>query len=125
MPQTRRLLADEKITGTGRAEAAFETFVRIPLETALAEEIIFRGVLLGLGLRSRTRIGAVVSSSIWFGLWHVYPTLGSIARGGGGGVVGDQPHRVGGATAGVVAARPPPACCSPRCGCARAASRRR
>ena len=78
--------------------------VRIPLETALAEEVIFRGVLLGLGLRSRSRIGAVVSSSIWFGLWHVYPTLGSLGRGGGGGVVGDQPHHVGGATAGVVAA---------------------
>ena len=85
-----RLLADEKITGTGRAEAAFETFVRIPLETALAEEIIFRGVLLGLGLRSRTPVGAVVSSSIWFGLWHVYPTLGSLGRGGGGDLVGDR-----------------------------------
>ena len=104
IPQTRRLLADDKITGTGRAEAAFETLVRIPLETALAEEVIFRGVLLGLGLRSRSRIGAVASSSIWFGLWHVYPTLGSLARGGGGGVVGDRPHHVGGATAGVVAA---------------------
>ena len=67
--------------------------MRIPLETALAEEIIFRGVLLGLGLRTRPRLGAVVSSSIWFGLWHVYPTLGSIGRGGGGELVGDQPHR--------------------------------
>jgi membrane protease YdiL (CAAX protease family) len=104
VPQSRRLLADEKVTGTGRAEAAFETFVRIPLETALAEEIIFRGVLLGLGLHQRTRLGAVVSSSIWFGLWHVYPTLGSLGRGGGGDVVGDQPHHVGGATAAVVAA---------------------
>ena len=83
VPRTRALLADEKITGTGRAEAAFETFVRIPLETALAEEIIFRGVLLGLALRSRTPLGAVASSSIWFGLWHVYPTLGSLGRGAG------------------------------------------
>jgi hypothetical protein len=102
VPRTRALLADEQITGTGRAEAAFETFVRIPLETALAEEIIFRGVLLGLALRSRTPLGAVVSSSIWFGLWHVYPTLGSLGRGAGGEVVGDKPHRVGGATAAVV-----------------------
>ena len=102
VPRTRALLADEKITGTGRAEAAFETLVRIPLETALAEEIIFRGVLLGLGLRTRSPVGAVVSSSIWFGLWHVYPTLGSIGRGGGGKLVGDQPHGVGGATIAVV-----------------------
>ena len=83
VPATRAMLADEKVTGTGRAEAAFETLVRIPLETALAEELIFRGVLLGLALRSRTPLGAVVSSSIWFGLWHVYPTLGSIGRGTG------------------------------------------
>ena len=48
------------------------------------------------------RWGAVASSSIWFGLWHVYPTIGSLARGTGGAVVGDQPHRVGGATAAVV-----------------------
>ena len=117
------LLADEKITGTGRAEAAFETFVRIPLETALAEEIIFRGVLLGLGLRSRYAVGAVVSSSIWFGLWHVYPTLGSLGRGGGGGVVGDRPHHVGGATAGSGREpRPAPACCSRGFGYGRAAS---
>ena len=60
VPQTRRVLADEQITGTGRGEAAFETFVRIPLETALAEEIIFRGVLLGLGLHRRSQIGAIV-----------------------------------------------------------------
>ena len=102
VPGTRQMLADEKITGTGRAEAAFETFVRIPIETALAEEIIFRGVLLGLGLRTRSKVGAVVSSSIWFGLWHVYPTIGSIRRGAGGTHVGDRPHRVGGATATVV-----------------------
>jgi membrane protease YdiL (CAAX protease family) len=102
VPTTRTLLADEKIMGTGRAEAAFETLVRIPLETALAEEIIFRGVLLGLALRSRTALGAVASSSIWFGLWHVYPTLGSLGRGTGGGLVGERPHRVGGATAAVV-----------------------
>ena len=30
-------------------KAAFETVVRIPLETATAEEMIFRGVLLGVG----------------------------------------------------------------------------
>jgi membrane protease YdiL (CAAX protease family) len=104
VPRTRQLLADEKIIGAGRAEAAFETFVRIPLETALAEEVIFRGVLLGLGLRYRSRPVAVVSSSVWFGLWHVYPTLATLVRGGGGALVGDRTHMKGGATAAVVAA---------------------
>jgi uncharacterized protein len=84
IPRTRRLLSDEKITGTSPAEAVFETLVRIPLETALAEEMIFRGVLLALGLRSRSRGWAVVTSSTLFGLWHVVPTVGALARGANG-----------------------------------------
>jgi hypothetical protein len=80
-PRTRRLLTDEKITGTTPTEAVFETLVRIPLETALAEEMIFRGVLLALGLRSRSRGWAVVTSSTLFGLWHVVPTLAALRRG--------------------------------------------
>jgi CAAX protease family protein len=76
-PRTRRLVADEKITGTSPGEAVFETLVRIPLETALSEELIFRGVLLGLGLRSRSRGWAIVTSSMLFGLWHAVPALGA------------------------------------------------
>jgi CAAX protease family protein len=84
IPRTRRLLTDEKITGTSPTEAVFETFVRIPLETALAEEVIFRGVLLALGLRSRSRGWAVVTSSMLFGLWHVAPRLGALGRSANG-----------------------------------------
>ncbi len=83
IPRTRRLLADEKISATTRGEAAFETLVRIPLETALAEELMFRGALLALGSRVRSRRTAVVTSSCCFGIWHVVPTLGSVARGAG------------------------------------------
>jgi membrane protease YdiL (CAAX protease family) len=79
-PRTRRLLADEKITGTSPGEAVFETLVRIPLETALSEEVIFRGVLLGLGSRSRSRGWAVVTSSMLFGLWHAVSALGAPER---------------------------------------------
>jgi len=83
-PRTRRLLTDERITGTSATEAVFETIVRIPLETALAEEVIFRGVLLALGMRSRSRGWAIVTSSTLFGLWHVVPTLGALARSANG-----------------------------------------
>jgi membrane protease YdiL (CAAX protease family) len=103
-PRAGQLLADEKITGSAPGEAAFETFVRIPLETAISEEVIFRGVLLGLALRNRSTLGAVVGSSLWFGLWHVYPTVGSLARGAGGPVAARGPGARLGATAGVVAA---------------------
>jgi uncharacterized protein len=80
LPRTRRLLTEERITSTSPTEAVFETLVRIPLETALAEEVIFRGVLLALGLRSRSRGWAIVTSSVLFGLWHVVPRLGTPAR---------------------------------------------
>jgi uncharacterized protein len=80
-PRTRRLVADERITRTSAGEAVFETLVRIPLETALAEEVIFRGVLLALGSRNRSRGWAIVTSSLVFGLWHVVPALGAPARG--------------------------------------------
>jgi hypothetical protein len=79
-PRTRRLLADDKITGTSPGEAVFETLVRIPLETALSEEVIFRGVLLGLGSRSRSRGWALVTSSMLFGLWHAESALASPER---------------------------------------------
>jgi CAAX protease family protein len=80
-PRTRRLVADERITRTSAGEAVFETLVRIPLETALAEEVIFRGVLLALGSRNRSRRWAIVTSSVVFGLWHVVPALGVPERG--------------------------------------------
>jgi len=83
VPRTRRLVHDEKISATSPREAAFETFVRIPLETAVAEELIFRGALLALGTRARSRPSAIVTSSLCFGAWHVVPTLGSLARGAG------------------------------------------
>jgi membrane protease YdiL (CAAX protease family) len=98
-PSTRRLLADEKVTGTGPAEAVFETLVRIPLETALAEEVIFRGVLLALGQRSRSRGWAVATSSALFGLWHVVPTLEALSRRDDG-----DSARVPASTTGIVAA---------------------
>jgi uncharacterized protein len=52
--------------------------VRIPLGTAFAEELAFRGVLYGVLRRSGTVVYATIGSSIAFGLWHVRPALASI-----------------------------------------------
>lgn len=60
---------------------AYETAVRIPLSTALTEEILFRGVLLGVLLTYHSTIEAVVISSIVFGLWHISPALNSTNKG--------------------------------------------
>jgi membrane protease YdiL (CAAX protease family) len=49
--------------------------VRIPLATAFAEELLFRGVLLALFRRRRSATAAVLWTSLLFGAWHILPTI--------------------------------------------------
>jgi membrane protease YdiL (CAAX protease family) len=74
-PGTRRFFADERILRSSRGAAVYEVCVRIPLATALPEEVIFRGVLLSVLSRSHTTGTAIAWTSTLFGLWHVLPTL--------------------------------------------------
>lgn len=69
----RRLLRDERLAGIEGWRAAYQVLVRIPVGTALVEELVFRGVLLGAWLPLGTS-EAVIASSLVFGLWHVAPT---------------------------------------------------
>jgi membrane protease YdiL (CAAX protease family) len=70
----RKLFMDEPEREPG-VKAALSTLVwRIPFGTALSEEVLFRGVLLGL-LLSRSEAAAVIISSVLFGLWHIAPTI--------------------------------------------------
>ena len=48
LPATRRFFLDERATTGGTGYALYHTLVRIPLGTAVAEETLFRGSLLGL-----------------------------------------------------------------------------
>lgn len=57
------------------SELAYHTALRIPLGTALFEEVAFRGALLGLLLTRFGVRGAVAVSSVVFGLWHIPPTM--------------------------------------------------
>ncbi len=66
---------DARVTDVSRAEAAAHLFVRIPLATALVEELVFRGIILGFGLRRGDPRRALIISSIAFGLWHVGAAL--------------------------------------------------
>ena len=52
-------------------EAAFEAAVRIPVNTALYEELVFRSALLGLALEVVPPVAAVGMTSALFGLWHL------------------------------------------------------
>jgi membrane protease YdiL (CAAX protease family) len=75
LPVTRGFFDDRRVIDVGRAEAVYHLTLRIPLATALAEELLFRGALLALLRRRRSPVVAVVWTSLLFGAWHVLPTL--------------------------------------------------
>jgi membrane protease YdiL (CAAX protease family) len=75
LPATGRFFHDRRVSGAGRGEAAYHLTVRIPLATALAEELLFRGVLLALFRQRRSPGAAVAWTSLLFGAWHVLPTI--------------------------------------------------
>jgi membrane protease YdiL (CAAX protease family) len=74
-PATRGFFLDTRLTGISRKEALIQAALRIPLATALAEEIMFRSALHALMARKHSLPSALAYSSTLFGLWHVLPTL--------------------------------------------------
>lgn len=79
---------DARVTDASNAQAAVQLLVRIPLATALVEELVFRGVILGLGARGGDRRRALLVSSVAFGLWHIGAALHPARRDAAGDAVG-------------------------------------
>jgi len=73
VPATRRLFRDERLALLTGRQALYEAIVRIPIATALGEEVVFRGALLGVLLRRHPPLTAAALSSALFGLWHLLP----------------------------------------------------
>jgi membrane protease YdiL (CAAX protease family) len=103
VPATRRFFLDERGTTGGTGYALYHTLVRIPFGTAVAEETLFRGSLLGLLLQRHSRARAAATSSVLFGLWHILPTLDTLRLNATGAAVRDDPVRTGGTVAASVA----------------------
>ncbi len=74
LPPIAALLADER-AATFADDLWFVAIVRIPLGTAVFEEVAFRGVLLAAAFRVLSLRAAVVWTSVVFGLWHIPPTM--------------------------------------------------
>ena len=66
-------LQDPRLVGITGAHVLYRAAVRIPLGTALFEEMAFRGILFGALLRFG-QAEAILLSSLVFGLWHIVPT---------------------------------------------------
>ena len=73
-PRWVRRIADRRLDDVDVRELLQRIFYRVPLGTALLEELAFRGVLFGLLLEHGVAEAAVISSAA-FGLWHVVPTF--------------------------------------------------
>ena len=64
---------DPRLAGLTAGEVVYRAAVRIPLGTALFEEVAFRGILFAMLARFGV-VHAVWASSLVFGLWHIAPT---------------------------------------------------
>lgn len=102
VPWTREFFLDADVVGASGRRALYEMLVRIPLGTALAEELIFRGALMGLFLERHGTAAAVALSSAVFGLWHISPTLKSLTTNPAAGRSASGPVAATGIVAGAV-----------------------
>ena len=103
IPFSRQFFVEARFAKLGVTGVVYEVLVRIPFGTALSEELIFRGALLGLFLRRRSFLKAALLSSLVFGFWHVMPALGSLRSDAAGKFLSSTPALVGGVNATVIA----------------------
>ncbi|MBN1289920.1 MAG: CPBP family intramembrane metalloprotease [Actinobacteria bacterium] len=80
VPWSRKYFFDPAVVGINWERTFLHMFFRIPFGTVAAEEVIFRGALLGLFMKRHRPWVAILSTSLVFGLWHISPTLNSIIR---------------------------------------------
>ena len=75
LPGVATAYEDDRVAGMSAGQVAFAALIRVPVGTALVEELAFRGVLLAM-LTRRYGIGwGVAGSSVAFGAWHLLPSL--------------------------------------------------
>jgi len=92
LPTTRKFFLDARLRGMSRRETLYHASLRIPVATALAEEIMFRSALHALFAREHSRRTTLTWTSLLFGLWHILPTLDTF-EGNPASNIGQDPGR--------------------------------
>ena len=108
IPTTRKFFLDARLISMSRRETLYHASLRIPVATALAEEIMFRSALHALFAREHSLRTTLTWTSLLFGMWHILPTLDTFG-GNPASNIGQNPGRarllaalgITGATAGV------------------------
>lgn len=103
LPMTAGLFHDERVASHDRAAARYEALLRIPIATALAEELVFRAAVPALISGGPPTMLADLVSAAWFGAWHVLPTVDALGTNRAAARAQHPGHRVA-AVGGVVAA---------------------
>jgi len=75
VPATQKFFSDERVISADAPSALYELLIRMPLATALGEELIFRSALEGILRRRRSPLQALLTSAALFGVWHALPAL--------------------------------------------------
>ncbi|MGI9666068.1 MAG: CPBP family intramembrane glutamic endopeptidase [Acidimicrobiia bacterium] len=75
IPATRELFLQERLVDQTAGWILFQALVRIPLATALYEEVLFRGIVFGMLARRNSPLIALLWTSVLFGFWHILPTF--------------------------------------------------
>jgi membrane protease YdiL (CAAX protease family) len=82
LPPLEEIFQDDSVGDASDFDRWFVPLVRIPLGTAVYEEVVFRSVLLGIFLVALRRTWhAVAVTSVLFGLWHIVPAVESAGDG--------------------------------------------
>ncbi|HWL66623.1 MAG TPA: CPBP family intramembrane glutamic endopeptidase [Actinomycetota bacterium] len=69
-------IADKRVADLRGGKLLYQVLVRVPLGTAVTEELLFRGVLFALWSEAGQSVPAsALWASIAFGLWHITPTI--------------------------------------------------
>ena len=75
LPVSRHFYENEAVLGGSAGDLAYQWLARIPLATAVTEELVFRSGLEGILVLRRAPVQAALISATLFGAWHVLPTI--------------------------------------------------
>lgn len=75
MPVFEEMYRDRRVSA-GLGTMLYQTVLRIPVGTAVLEEVAFRAVLPALFVARWGVVRGYGAASLCFGLWHVLPALG-------------------------------------------------
>lgn len=87
LPAVNDVFHDDRIVERSTLYLLFDALVRIPLATALYEEVLFRGVIFGMLSRRMAPLWAALISSALFGFWHILPTIETVETNPAAGIV--------------------------------------